>query len=329
MAIRIELEPADIVAARFAISPLWEAANAVRLLTQPTADGYHAAWRAAVASRLDGADLRPLVALNPPSGWVPDFLTPPPGRIAPTIGRQLAAVARTSLRQITAELERTRGDQGDPELQAEIDALLVDPAAGRARICDLLADAWRLLIEPWWPRLRDLLDADLAHRARTIAAHGFGAAIDDLHPRIRFAGDAIVIRQEARLDHPIAGAGLVLQPSAFSWPAVIAVLAADAPAMVVYPVRGIAHLWQAGPPQPPAALARLLGRSRAQLLADLAEARSTTSLAHRHGLGAAGVSAHLQALHGAGLVQRRRSGHEVRYVRTPLGDAVVAGREAA
>jgi len=40
------------------------------------------------------------------------------------------------------------------------------------------------------------------------------------------------------------------------------------------------------------------------------------------------VSSHLQALHGAGLLVRRRAGHEVRYVRTPLGDALVAGHRA-
>ena len=52
MAIRLLLGPADIVSARFAISPLWEVTNAVRLLTRPAASGYHAPWLASVQ---DGA----------------------------------------------------------------------------------------------------------------------------------------------------------------------------------------------------------------------------------------------------------------------------------
>ena len=180
---------------------------------------------------------------------------------------------------------------------------------------------------PSWPRIRELVAADLAHRARTMAAHGFGAAVDDLHARVRWTGDAVSVQDPARVEHAVAGAGLILQPSAFSWPGVIVVLDAG-PAILVYPARGVAVLWRTGDVDPPAALARLLGRSRAKLLADLDEPRSTTALAVRHGVAASGVSAHLKALHASGLVTRRREGHEVRYVRTPLGEGLVAGRDA-
>ena len=44
MAIHLRLGPADIVSTRFAISPLWEVGNAVRLLTRPALSGYHAPW---------------------------------------------------------------------------------------------------------------------------------------------------------------------------------------------------------------------------------------------------------------------------------------------
>ncbi len=326
MAIRLELDPADVVGVRFAISPLWEVTNAVRRLTRPGDGGYHAAWIEVASGAAATADLSALTAVHPVgSGWVPDFLTPPPRVAHPRVDRQIAEVARTPVARVTAELQRTRGDQTDPAAGAVLDELLADPAAARGRLCAQLRDAWRLLIEPSWPRLRDLLDADLAFRARSLAAEGIGAAVDGIHDRLRFQDGALVIQHDDRIEHAVAGAGLVLQPSAFSWPSLVTVLDPDGPAILVYPARGVATLWREQALEPPVALARLLGATRARVLTDLDEPRATAVLARRHGLGAPGVSDHLQALHGAGLVVRRRAGHEVRYVRTPLGDALVAG----
>ena len=72
----------------------------------------------------------------------------------------------------------------------------------------------------------------------------------------------------------------------------------------------------------PAPLARLLGRTRALILTELAEPASTRPLAGRHGLAPSTVSAYLAALEAAGLLTGRRYGHEVRYRRTPLGRAL-------
>src|SRR5581483_10451445 len=121
--------------------------------------------------------------------------------------------------------------------------------------------------------------------------------------------------------------GLVLMPSAYGWPAVIAI--ADPPWVptVVYPARGVADLWRA-PTAPPDALARLLGRTRALVLAALDEPLSTTALAALLELSPAGVSRHLLALRDAGLAEVELHGHEVRYARTSLGRALLAGRRA-
>ena len=149
MSIRLRLGPADIVSARFAISPLWEVGNAVRLLTRPEMSGYHAPWLASVQPELDSVDLSAVMALHPPgAGWVPDFMTPPPRRVSPTVEQQLAEVARTPLHFVTSELERTRPGQTDLAARAVIDELLADPAAGLARICAQLAEAWRVLVAP-------------------------------------------------------------------------------------------------------------------------------------------------------------------------------------
>lgn len=57
-------------------------------------------------------------------------------------------------------------------------------------------------------------------------------------------------------------------PSAYLWPHVAAITDKPWPPAVIYPATGIARLWHA-PPAPPEALERLLGRTRAIVLAAL------------------------------------------------------------
>jgi len=116
-------------------------------------------------------------------------------------------------------------------------------------------------------------------------------------------------------------------PSAYLWPHVAAVVEEPWLPTIVYPVRGIADLWRA-PAAPPDALARLLGRTRALVLAGLDRPLSTTALAALIELSAAGASRHLLSLRDAGLVSTTRHGHEVRYSRTALGSALLNGRRA-
>jgi DNA-binding transcriptional ArsR family regulator len=111
-------------------------------------------------------------------------------------------------------------------------------------------------------------------------------------------------------------------PSAFVWPLALIVRDAGWPPTLAYPARGVAAMWTE-PPAPPDSLARLLGATRAAILADLANARTTSQLGHRHELAQATVSEHLAALAGAQLLTRRRDRREVRYQRTGLGDRLV------
>ena len=73
----------------------------------------------------------------------------------------------------------------------------------------------------------------------------------------------------------------------------------------------------------PDAQSRLLGRGRAAVLTALANPASTTQLSVGLQLSLSTVSEQLTALREAGLLHRRRSGHQVRYARTSLGDALV------
>jgi len=116
-------------------------------------------------------------------------------------------------------------------------------------------------------------------------------------------------------------------PSAYMWRKVAAVIDEPWLPTIVYPARGVAELWRA-PSAPPEGLARLLGRTRALVLASLDRPLSTTALAALIELSPAGVSRHLLALRGAGIVASARQGHEVRYRRTELGTALLHRRGA-
>jgi DNA-binding transcriptional ArsR family regulator len=98
---------------------------------------------------------------------------------------------------------------------------------------------------------------------------------------------------------------------------------------VIYPARGIADLWLAPDRRPSEALGDLLGRTRAELLLALAEPATTSGLARRHALSASVVSSHLGSLRRAGLASAHRSGREVWYEATPLGQALVTAAARA
>ncbi|MEV4536311.1 DUF5937 family protein [Asanoa sp. NPDC049518] len=183
--------------------------------------------------------------------------------------------------------------------------------------------AWQELVEPFWPRVRALLDADVGFQTRRLAEGGLDRLFAELHPALRWH-DNTLIRARGDDDHrDLAGAGLVLQPSVFKWDQVIVVLDQPWQPTVIYPARGTGGLWETRAGTTNAALGRLIGRTRAALLIGLTEPAATTTLAHRHALAPATVSEHLTVLRDAGFVTGVRHRHEIRYRRTALGTAAV------
>jgi hypothetical protein len=309
---------ADLMKVRFASSPVWETEAAVRSLVDDRRQPYHGSWRAAVAGRSPNVDLRTLVALFPRGGFTPDFLTPPPRVAAPTLREQLDEIRLTPPAQVKEELERCRDGTADRETRLLLDRLVSDPSASRERLADTIWSAWRELVAPFWPRIRGVLDADIAHRSMVLASHGLRRVLDDLDPRIRWGERGIEVDDGIGEVVVLAGRGLLLMPSAYIWPQVASITDAPWQPTVVYPARGIEGLWQQ-PQSPSAPLAHLVGRTRALLLVTLESPASTTALAALTELSPSGVSRHLIALRDAGLVSTTRHGHEVRYARTRLG----------
>ncbi|MFH8488695.1 ArsR/SmtB family transcription factor [Streptomyces longisporoflavus] len=325
---RLHFGPDDLLRCRFAVSPLWETQEAVRTLKRPDRHGYHPQWLRRIRGASAGLELGALWLLMPQRGYTPDFIGPPPIGPAATFEEEIAAVRAADPEAARSELTRalacTAGAADSPLGRS----LLADPARAVRDLADAVEAAWHALVEPDWPRLRALLEADVAFHSRRLAEIGLGALVAELDPRFSWAAETLTVARRADHVRHLAGQGLVLMPSVFAWPDVVGGHEPPWQPTLVYPARGIAGLWTEPSDQTSAALVRLLGRGRARVLVALTAPATTSALAHRLGLAPSSVSAHLGALRGAGLLVSRRYGHQVLYERTPLGIALASGGDS-
>lgn len=322
MSVVFHFRAEDMLQCRFAISPLNETADALRSLTDRGRETYHLPWQRQVRQQIPALKLEPLLAVLSIRGYQPDFINPPPESPFAEIDAELDQVRAASPSKVAAELSKCLGGQpAGAVVRRAHPELTEDPARVRDLLASMLRRAWSALIEPWWPRLRDVLDADITFRARRLADFGVAATINDLDRRISWRDGALRFGGTASGEVHVAGTELVLIPSVFTWPR--AGVNWDPPS-VVYPARGIAQIWH---PDPEANrdLARLIGRTRAALLMALAEPASTTGLAARTGIPVSSISEHLATLRSTGLVSTTRTGRFLIHQRTALGIALSAG----
>ena len=310
----------DLVHTRFAISPIFELVRSLMALRDPSHAAVHVPWLRSLSGRLDGLELERAVALLPPRGYSPDFLTPPPSGALGSIDDDLATLRATSAAQVRADMELF-GLQ-HPKAATMVDRWIAHPRREVRSLADLLESYWQRAVEPVWSRVRAFLDADIAHRLRQLGDGGPAGLFAGLANGVSWADrslEVVVPRHEATIE--LEGRGLLLMPSAFATVRPVVIDRRPWQPTLIYPARGVATLWEEAPPAP-AGLARLIGATRAAVLGDLAAPRSTTEVSQRLKISPAGASHHLTALRDAGLVTGRREGRAVLYVRTPLGDAL-------
>ncbi|MEV7392354.1 DUF5937 family protein [Streptomyces sp. NPDC091215] len=318
----------DFLWCRFAVSPLWETQEAVRTLRRPDRHGYHAPWLRRIRAVAAGLDLTPLWLLMPRSGHTPDWLMPPPTGPAASVEEELAALRAVDPETARADTARSLADTPGARESATARAWLADPPRMVRELTDALEEVWEVLMSPDWPRLRGLLEADIAFHSRRLADVGLGGLLPELHPRLGWRAGTLTVESAGVYERRLGGQGLVLMPSVFTWPDVISTFDPPARPTLVYPARGIGGLWTDPAEDTPGSLVRLLGRGRATVLTALSEPATTSALAHRLGLAPSSVSAHLTVLRDTGLLTSRRYGHQVLYERTPLGIALASGTSA-
>ncbi|MFI9360387.1 DUF5937 family protein [Kitasatospora sp. NPDC053057] len=326
MRTELQFSTHDLALTRFAVSPMQEVVTSLRALAHSPVPALHRRWAGQVRARLAaaGLDRGRLAAMVPPHGHLPDFLNPAPAGCSTTLAEELATITATGSEQVRADLDILAAEAGG-RLPAALVPLHRDPAGQLPRLTAEIEAYWELALAPYWARIRALLAADVFHRSRQAAEHGTARMLNELHGTVRWDGTALLLEQRhCAVTRLTAGAGLLLVPSAFAWPRVLTRVLPPDPPQLVYPARGTAALWEERPGSAARtdALAAVLGRSRAQLLAELDSPASTTELARRTGLSPAAVSQHLTALRAAGLTSAHRAGHAVLSARTAVGDSL-------
>lgn len=313
---------ADLLArARFVVSPMADVVAALGSLAEPRdpTDRVTAAMHgAAFVAMLDAHPGRAAVLrCSARPGWRADFLGIPPDTDPTTFADELATVAALGDERIRTDLAETvRGPLPDVLLRPGVTA----DAVG------LLDWVWTHVVASDWPRRERVLRADIVSRTVRLARHGWEAVLPDLgrdrawlgQGRLRInvhdypTRDLDDARELSFIPHHGRGshAGWEL-PSRYA---------------LYYPVSGVLAERDTGHA---AGTARLIGANRARLLAALDVPASTTGLVALTGLPLGSVGRHLRVLLDAGLVQRRRSGREVLYWQTGLGEALVAAAEGA
>ncbi|WP_137233536.1 DUF5937 family protein [Streptomyces sp. BPSDS2] len=323
MPFQLHFSESDLLRCRFALSPLFETQEAVRTLVRRHRHGYHLPWLRRIREAAAALDLEPLWLLMPDGGHNPDFICPPPIGPFATFDEEIAGVRAVDPEVAWADMALALAGRPGARESATGRRLLADPARAVHELADLLEQVWRALIEPYWPRLRALLEADIAYHSRRLADSGLEGLLGEVSTQLSWNGSTLTVKG-TRGDHHqvLGGQGLVLMPSVFVWPEVVGGHLEPWQPGLIYPARGIGGLWSEAGERTPEALTRLLGRVRADVLCALDEPAGTSALAHRLGLAASSVSAHLSVLRGAGLLTSRRYGHQVLYERTPLGIAL-------
>ncbi|WP_028636263.1 helix-turn-helix domain-containing protein [Nocardioides sp. URHA0032] len=321
------LVPADLLArSRFQVSPLAETVAALTVLDAPEPPGvpwqrtFHVTHREAYAEMLADDPLRGAISgwlwrprRGSVPGWMGDFLTAPPLGPGASFAAELAQLDAWDDARIRAEIRTMRPDVPLPAL--------LEGGGLRAAVAAILAWVWTATVAADWPRRRRVLEADIVSRTARLATQGWAGVVPTLGRRMDWKGGGHL--QINSYDLPTrdlsAARELTFVPvhSNGQW------VAWDLPERfaVVYPVTGAQAPVDRGAAD---GLARLVGTNRARVLVLLDEPHSTTQLAALTGLPLGAVGNHLRVLLDAGAVPRRRSGREVLYWRTSLGDGLVA-----
>jgi hypothetical protein len=320
--IEYQLAGADLGEVRFAISPLNELALSLRTFRDPGRYPLHLRWLQLTADQRRALDTELILALTNRDLWLPDFLTPRPHSPLTSVEEELGLLAETPAAVVREDIAEVYPD-------AALPAALRGPTSRvLGRIVRVLGDYWTSCFEPWWPKMRALLEADVIHRGRTVARSGMTAMFADLSPRIRLVGDTVQVdmNTDTHFSRSTAGEGLTLVPTLFTQNA-SAPISPDEPPLVMYGARGVGTLWEtegSGSPGALDGLVGLIGGVRSRLLVLLESPASSTELARRLDVTPAAVNQHLRAMRAAGLLTSARHGRSVLYLRSQLGDDLLA-----
>jgi DNA-binding transcriptional ArsR family regulator len=318
MVIKIYLSADDLAEIRFAFSPTWEVVmSAFKTLRDPAKHALHLPWITQARRDLEGRDLELFQALTSTEHYIVDFLTPPPETPFPEFDEELERIASTPVEQVREDVLSV--SELSSTAMASLRHLADDPASWLPSLAEQMREYWKVAIEPHWPRIRALLEGDVAYRARQLALGGAELLFADLHPSISFDEGVVVIDKHLQEEVRPEGRGLLLIPAVFDWPGMALLFGEGYQPTLSYSPRGLANLWEGSAPEHTGAMDELIGGTRADILRALEVPMTTSEIAQRLHLTPAAVSQQLGLLRRARVVEATRQGRGVYSALTDQG----------
>ena len=322
--IGIHLSAEDLAKTRFAFSALWETVASYRALKWPEKHPLHLPWILETQSAISHLDMSAVDALIMPSGGYVDFLTPPPTTPIPQFEKELEELLQTPSDIVKQDIANTTAakDVYQSHPPQAFEPYLKDTKGALETLANTLRTYWEVAVEPHWPRLRTLLEADIMYRARTFALNGPEKVLNELHPGLSYKDRTLQItKPSCSFEVMLSGRGLLLMPSVF----IDYTIMFDPPwqETMQYGARGTAGLWCPEPPPTGEALEKLLGDTRARLLKHLLTPSTTTQLSYLFQVTPSAISQHLSHLRETGLVSTRRAGKSVYYTLSFTGEQLL------
>jgi DNA-binding transcriptional ArsR family regulator len=318
--IRIEMKDDDLARTRLAISPLWELFASLFALHDERPRVEYAPWVQQARSALRDVELGPLDLSVPLRHSIPDFTAPIPTGPLRSLSEEIERVRATEPAVVRADIADLWGDDPPPPW----DAFVSRPREMVDRLADALEAYWHAALADDWPQLRAVLEGEMLARARALAVSGPEAVLEDLHPSVRWRHPMIELIKDKEAEMHLEGRPLVLIPLVFARGVLMGESEDERAVALGYQARGTAALWTADAAGFDGRLELLLGHGRAAVLRALERPATTTELARRMSYAPSTVSAHLDVLARAGLVERHRVRRSVFYGLNETGRAFVA-----
>ncbi|TCR26107.1 helix-turn-helix protein [Streptomyces sp. BK205] len=304
--------------------PLWELICAACRLATHQGPLEFGAWRRSVRERLAtdpmaGHAVHTLQTLVPPVGYIPDFLTP--SVTEGGLPAALEAIHATSRSRLRHELGRLAAARPLPAWTTELGR---PGDRGMRSLVKALDISSRALLEPRWAHVRRAVRDDVDLRSHILLDGGVVPLLESLRPLARWNAPVLEVEYPADRDLHLEGRGLRLVPSYFCWRRPTALADPTLGPVLVYPVtaRPLDSVTFNGN-----ALDRLLGRTRASVLTEVARSgsRTTSEVATAVGIAMPSASYQLAILRDGGLVTSRRDGQYVLHTATLMGHQLLGG----
>ena len=255
--LELKFSATDLARTNLAYSPLMELVSSLQVFNSSEPEPMYQPWIDEVRPRVESLrDLELLQSLVANCAYLPDFLTPPPVTPNPQLDAELAVLARTDPVVMRRDLDRAHPDGLPPALAS----VVAEGQTAACRIIEALQAYWNAALAPVWPRLRDVLDADILVRARDLGNGGAAQLFGELHPAVHWRDGTLAVEREWSMRLELGGGGLLLVPAIFTWPRLLTISDPPLRPTLVYPARGVATLWVASErPSADTSLGRLMG----------------------------------------------------------------------